>query len=300
MPYDLIPSDYPAWLTDLKARIHQAQQRATLSVNRELVALYWQLGKDILTRQAEQGWGAKVIERLSRDLRSAFPEMKGFSRANLLYMRAFAEAWPDAAIVQQAVGRLLWGHNIVLLTRLKAPEWRLAYARQAIEHGWSRNVLNLHIETQRLEREGKAVTNFDLRLPQPQSDLARESLKDPYRLDFLGLGKEAEERAIESALVQHITHFLIELGAGFAFVGQQVPLEVGGDDFFIDAPFLPPETPLLPRGRTQGRPLQARAHRQARFLPPAPWMPKSNTPTTNPPSASCSAKAKTPSSPNML
>ena len=237
MPSDLIPSDYAAWLTDLKARIHQAQQRATLSVNRELIALYWQLGKDILNRQAEQGWGAKVIERLARDLRAAFPEMKGFSRANLLYMRAFAEAWPDAAIVQQAVGQLPWGHNIVLLTRLKAPEWRLAYARQAIEHGWSRNVLNIHIETQRLEREGKAITNFDLRLPQPQSDLAHESLKDPYRLDFLGLGKEAEERAIESALVQHITHFLIELGAGFAFVGRQVPLEVGGDDFFIDLLF---------------------------------------------------------------
>ena len=237
MASDLIPDDYTAWLADLKARIHQAQQRATLSVNRELISLYWQLGKDILARQADQGWGAKVIERLSRDLRAAFPEMKGFSRANLLYMRAFAEAWPDPAIVQQAVGQLPWGHNIVLLTRLKSPEWRLAYAQQAIQYGWSRNVLDIHIETRRLERQGQAITNFDLRLPQAQSDLARESLKDPYRLDFLGLSKEAEERAIESALVQHITHFLIELGAGFAFVGRQVPLEVGGDDFFIDLLF---------------------------------------------------------------
>ena len=237
MASDLIPDDYTAWLADLKARIHQAQQRATLSVNRELISLYWQLGKDILARQADQGWGAKVIERLSRDLRAAFPEMKGFSRANLLYMRAFAEAWPDPAIVQQAVGQLPWGHNIVLLTRLKSPEWRLAYAQQAIQHGWSRNVLDIHIETRRLERQGQAITNFDLHLPQAQSDLARESLKDPYRLDFLGLSKEAEERAIESALVQHITHFLIELGAGFAFVGRQVPLEVGGDDFFIDLLF---------------------------------------------------------------
>ena len=163
--------------------------------------------------------------------------MKGFSRANLLYMRAFAEAWPDSEIVQQAVGQLPWGHNIVLLTRLKTPQWRLAYAQQAIEYGWSRNVLNIHIENQRLEWEGKAVTNFDLRLPRPQSDLARESLKDPYRLDFLGLGKEAEERAIESALVQHITRFLIELGSGFAFVGRQIPLEIGGDDFFLDLLF---------------------------------------------------------------
>ena len=122
MSGDFIPLDYAAWLMDLKVRIQQAQQRATHAVNRELIDLYWQLGKDILTRQAEQGWGAKVIERLSRDLRNAFPEMKGFSRANLLYMRAFAEAWPDAETVQQAVGQLPWGHNIVLLTRIKDPE----------------------------------------------------------------------------------------------------------------------------------------------------------------------------------
>lgn len=232
-----LPADYADWLTSLKSRIHAAQQRATLAVNQELIRLYWQIGHDILERQEKQGWGAKVIERLSHDLRVAFPEMKGFSRANLLYMRAFAAAWPDSEIVQQAVGQLPWGHNIVLLTRLKSPEWRIAYAQKAIEHGWSRNVLNIHIETQRLEREGKALTNFELRLPQPQSDLARECLKDPYRLDFLGLGKEANERAIESALVEHITHFLIELGAGFAYVGRQVPLEVGGEDFFIDLLF---------------------------------------------------------------
>ena len=176
MTADLLPADYAAWLTDLKSRIHVAQQRATLAVNRELVALYWQLGRDILSRQAEQGWGAKVIDRLSADLRAAFPEMKGFSRANLLHMRAFAEAWPDPAIVQQAVGQLPWGHNLVLLSRLKDPAWRLAYAQRAIEYGWSRSVLNLHIETQRLEREGLALTNFDRLLPKPQSDLARESL----------------------------------------------------------------------------------------------------------------------------
>ncbi len=237
MNSELIPPDYGEWLADLKSRIHLAQQRASLVVNQELITLYWQLGKDILARQSEQGWGAKVIERLSRDLRSAFPEMKGFSRANLLYMRAFAEAWPDFSIVQQAVGRLPWGHNIVLLTRLKDIEWRLAYARGAIKHGWSRNVLNLHIEGRRLEREGKALTNFDLRLPKPQSDLAREALKDPYRLDFLGLAKEADERAVESALVRHITSFLLELGEGFAYVGRQIPLEVGVDDFFIDLLF---------------------------------------------------------------
>ena len=231
------PTGYADWLADLKTRIHTAQQRAALAVNRELVLLYWQIGRDILARQADQGWGAKVIERLAHDLRTAFPGMKGFSRANLMYMRAFAEAWPDAVIVQQAVGQLPWGHNLVLLTRLKDPALRLAYAQRAIQHGWSRNVLNIHIETRRIEREGQATTNFEAQLPTPQSDLARESLKDPYLFDFLGLGKDAEERAIESALVQHITQFLIELGAGFAFVGRQVHIEVGGDDFFIDLLF---------------------------------------------------------------
>lgn len=231
------PADYADWLSELKVRIHIAQQRATLAVNRELVQLYWHIGRDILERQAQQGWGAKVIDRLAHDLHIAFPEMKGFSRANLMYMRAFAEAWPDAAIVQQAVGQLPWGHNLVLLSKLKNTELRMAYAQRAIEHGWSRNVLNIHIETRLLEREGRAVTNFELRLPRPHSDLAQESLKDPYRLDFLGLAKEANEREIETALVKHVTQFLLELGAGFAFVGRQVHLEVAGDDFFIDLLF---------------------------------------------------------------
>jgi len=232
-----VPEDYALWLDDLKTRIHAARQRAALAVNRELVALYWHIGHDILARQAAQGWGSKVIERLAHDLRVAFPGMKGFSRANLMYMRAFAEAWPDAAIVQQAVGQLPWGHNLVLLTKLKAPEQRLAYAQAAIEHGWSRSVLNIHIETRRLERSGQAITNFPERLPAPGSDLAQQSLKDPYLFDFLDVGNEADEREIESALVKHITQFLLELGAGFAFVGRQVLLEVGGDDFFLDLLF---------------------------------------------------------------
>jgi len=233
----IAPTGYADWLAELKTRIHTAQQRAALALNRELVLLYWQIGRDILERQARQGWGAKVIERLAHDLRTAFPDMKGFSRANLMYMRAFAEAWPDAAIVQQPVGQLPWGHNLVLLTKLKDPTMRLAYAGRAIHHGWSRNVLNIHIETRLLEREGQAVTNFEAQLPAPQTDLARNTLKDPYLFDFLGVGKEADEREIESAIVQHITRFLLELGAGFAFVGRQVQMEVGGDDFFIDLLF---------------------------------------------------------------
>ncbi|WP_308389242.1 PDDEXK nuclease domain-containing protein [Acidithiobacillus sp. AMEEHan] len=232
-----LPADYAAWLTELKARIHNAQQRATLAVNRELVLLYWQIGRDILARQDREGWGAKVIERLAQDLRNAFPDMKGFSPRNLKYMRAFAEAWPEEEFVQAVLAQLPWYHQLALLDRLKSADERRWYAAKAIEHNWSRNVLVMQIETRLLARQGQAVTNFALALPKPQSDLGRESLKDPYRFDFLGLGEEAQEREIEHALVKHVTDFLLELGAGFAYVGRQVLLNVGGDDFFIDLLF---------------------------------------------------------------
>jgi len=228
---------YADWLADLKGRIHTAQQRATLSVNRELVLLYWQIGRDILARQAQQGWGAKVIERLAHDLRVAFPDMKGFSHRNLKYMRAFAEAWPDTEFVQEVLAQLPWYHQLALLDKLDTPESRRWYVARAIEHNWSRNILVMQIETRLLERSGAAITNFAASLPAPQSDLARESLKDPYRFDFLGLTDEAQEREIENALVKHVTEFLLELGAGFAFVGRQVLLDVGGDEFFIDLLF---------------------------------------------------------------
>jgi predicted nuclease of restriction endonuclease-like (RecB) superfamily len=232
-----LPVDYGPWLAELKARIHAAQQRAARSVNSELVLLYWQIGRGILERQNREGWGAKVIERLAQDLRNAFPAMKGFSPRNLKYTRAFAQAWPDPDFVQGVLAQLPWYHQLTLLDKLRTAEERRWYAAKAIEHNWSRSVLVMQIETRLLERSGQAITNFADRLPAPLSDLARESLKDPYRLDFLGLGEEAQERAIEDALVQHITRFLLELGAGFAYVGRQVPLEVGGEDFFIDLLF---------------------------------------------------------------
>ena len=231
------PEGYADWLLELKTRIHNAQQRATLAVNRELVLLYWQIGRDILARQAVQGWGAKVIERLAHDLRTAFPEMKGFSPRNLKYTRAFAEAWPDAEFVQEVLAQLPWYHQLALLDKLSDPEARRWYASKAIEHNWSRNILVMQIETRLRERSGTAVTNFEVSLPKAQSDLARESIKDPYRFDFLGLTDEAQEREIENALVKHVTEFLLELGAGFAFVGRQVLLDVGGDEFFIDLLF---------------------------------------------------------------
>lgn len=194
--FEAIPEGYADWLTELETRIHNAQQRAALAVNRELVTLYWQIGHDILARQAAQGWGAKVIERLAHDLRNAFPDMKGFSRANLMYMRAFAEAWPDEQIVQQAVGQLPWGHNLVLLSKLKDQGERLAYAQKAIENGWSRNVLVMQIESAAHNRQGRATTNFVQRLPSPDSDLVQQTLKDPYLFDFLTLESSFHEREL--------------------------------------------------------------------------------------------------------
>lgn len=231
------PAGYTEWLAELKQRIHASQQRATLAVNQALVLLYWQIGQDILERQTQQGWGSKVVDKLAHDLRHAFPDMQGFSPRNLKYMRAFAQAWPDGDFVQAVLARLPWYHQLALLDKLQAPDLRRWYAKQAIENGWSRNVLVMQIETSLHERVGQAVSNFSQRLPQPQSDLARESLKDPYRLDFLGLGAESHERAIEDALVQHVTQFLLELGAGFAFVGRQVHLQVGEKDFYLDLLF---------------------------------------------------------------
>ncbi len=232
-----LPADFASWFSELKTRIHRAQQRAALAVNQELVLLYWQLGRDILQRQGREGWGAKVIDRLAKDLRSAFPDMKGFSPRNLKYMRAFAEAWPDEEMVQGVLAQLPWYHHLALLDKLPEAAHRRWYAAKAIENNWSRNVLVMQIESRLMERSGAAITNFEARLPQPHSDLARETLKDPYRFDFLGLTETAQEREIERALVKHVTEFLLELGAGFAFVGRQVLLDVGGDEFFIDLLF---------------------------------------------------------------
>lgn len=229
-----IAEGYDDFLRDLKQRIRSAQVRAVLAVNSELVLLYWQIGRDILTRQHQQGWGAKVIAHLSADLRSSFPEMKGFSRTNLLYMRAFAEAYPDEQIVQQLAGQIPWFHNCTLLDKVKNPTERQWYIQQTIQYGWSRNILVHQIESGLYRRQGKATTNFERTLPQPQSELAQQLLKDPYNFDFLSLGKDALERDLERALIDHIRDFLLELGVGFAFVGSQYHLEVGGQDFYLD------------------------------------------------------------------
>jgi predicted nuclease of restriction endonuclease-like (RecB) superfamily len=234
---EVVPQDYGDFLETLKGRVRTAQIKAALSVNRELITLYWEIGREILMRQDHEGWGTHVISRLSSDLRREFPEIKGFSVRNLVYMRTFAEAWAHEPITQQAVAQLPWGHNCVLLDKILDTERRLWYANKTIENGWSRNVLTHQIETKLYERQGKALTNFSRTLPPLQSDLANETLKDPYNFDFLTLGDQAHERDLENALLFHIRQFLLELGAGFAFVGSQHHLEVGGDDFYIDLLF---------------------------------------------------------------
>ena len=232
-----LPAGYVDWLADIKQRIQGARQRAVLAANAEQIRLYHGIGLDILDRQRRQGWGAKVIDRLSSDLRNAFPEMKGLSPANLKYMRFFAQECPERLFGQQSADQLPWFHIITLITKLRDSTAREWYAREALQQSWGRETLALQIKAQLHLRRGAAVTNFEQRLAPAQAGLAAEILKDPYHFDFLGLGDEAQERDIESALMRHITRFLLELGAGFAFVGRQFRLEVAGDEFFIDLLF---------------------------------------------------------------
>ena len=199
--------------------------------------LYWQIGRPIQARQEAHGWGTQVIDRLSADLHHAFPGMKGFSPRNLRYIRAFAASCPDADFLQQVAAKLPWGHIMRLLDAVQEPLEREWYARAAVEHGWSRSILAHQIDGNLFARQGQASTNFDRTLPAPQSDLAQQVLKDPYNFDFLSLGEEAHERDLERGLTDHIRTFLLELGVGFAFVGSQVHLEVGGQDYYLDLLF---------------------------------------------------------------
>ena len=228
---------YNAFLSDIKERIQGARTRAAFAVNAELVLLYWTIGREISQRMQEHSWGSKVVDQLAGDLRRAFPEMKGLSLRNLRYMRSFAEAWPDASILQAALAKLTWYHNIALLEKLASSDIRLWYARHAVEHGWSRNVLVHQIESNLYARLGKATTNFERTLPAPQSDLANQILKDPYNFEFLELHRDAEERDLERGLLNQIRKFLLELGAGFAFMGSQYHLEFDGEDYYLDLLF---------------------------------------------------------------
>ena len=239
--------DYRALITDLKTRIQAAQIKAAVAVSSQLIALYWDIGKLIAEKQRVSDWGDAVIDQIARDLSCEFQNMKGFSRANLYRMKRFYAFYagefvqkavaqtPDGEFVAQLVRQIPWGHNVLIFEKIKEREKALWYVQKTLENGWSRNALEFQIDNRLYERQATRprIDNFAERLPAPQSDLARQTLKDPYLFDFLDLGEDAHERELETALVDRITRFLLELGKGFAFVGRQYHLEVGGGDFYI-------------------------------------------------------------------
>jgi len=260
-----ITPDYSAWLKEIKIKIRSTQLKAALSANSVLILFYWNLGENISKKLAENAWGTKVINQLSIDLRSEFPDMQGFSRTNLYYAKKFYEYFstfldcdqivPRAGgqkkstiesryearkaplIVHQIGGQLPWSHIKIILDKLSNHKETLFYIAQTIENGWSRDVLALQIKSDLFARQGKAITNFKHTLPTPQSDLAQQTIKDPYTFDFMTMTQPYNERDIENQLVEHITKFLLELGKGFAFVGRQYHLEVGKTDYYLDLLF---------------------------------------------------------------
>lgn len=232
-----LPADYEQLLGSLQIRIRTAQVRAAIAVNSELVQLYWSLGQEISQRFHTERWGGKIVDRLARDLQAEFPGMEGFSPRNLRYMRSFAEAWPSREILQQAVAKLPWGHQTVLLDKVKDSVVREWYVRAALEHGWSRAVLTQQIASDLYARQSHALTNFRATLPALQSDLAQRITKDPYIFDFLTLREEAQERELEHGLLNHLRDLLLELGKGFSFYGSQHHIEVGRHDFYLDLLF---------------------------------------------------------------
>jgi predicted nuclease of restriction endonuclease-like (RecB) superfamily len=232
-----LPRGYAATLEEIKRRIQQERLRVVMAASSAMILLYWDIGRVILARQQNEGWGAKVIDRLAADLGEAYPDMRGLSPRNLKYMRAFAAAWPDRAIVQEPLAQIPWSHQIALLEKLSSTDERLWYARQSAKAGWSHNILALQIEHRARQRHGKALTNFKATLPPADSDMANQVFKDPYLFDFLGTADPRREREVEQALVDHIQRFLLELGSGFAFVGRQVHLEFTSHDYYVDLLF---------------------------------------------------------------
>ena len=232
--------EYRQWLADLKGRFRQVQLKAAVAVNSAVLAFYWDLGADIVARQSTVAWGHGFVTQLSADLMREFPEVKGFSERNLKYIRQWRAFWQAASIGQQAVAQLTaipWGHNLAILSKCKQHDEATFYVQATLHNGWSRSVLTHQIESGLWQREGRAITNFAQTLPAPHSDLARQVLKDPYVFDFLSLTPEHTERELETALIEHVTQFLLELGAGFAYLGRQVPLQVGERDFLLDLLF---------------------------------------------------------------
>lgn len=232
-----LPSWYGEFLNTIKSEISVSRRKVMLSANSQMMMMYYRIGKNILERQKSEGWGAKIIDRLSADIKSEFPELKGFSPRNIKYMRKFAEIWPDEEIVQRTVAQLSWRHNICLMEKFKEPNRRLLYAAAALKYGWSHNILDLQQQAYTIEREGKLPNNFDVTLPNIDSDMMKYLFKDPFLLDFTGADSRSREKEIEDGLSTHIEKFLLELGQGFSYVGRQIHLELGGSDFYIDMLF---------------------------------------------------------------
>jgi predicted nuclease of restriction endonuclease-like (RecB) superfamily len=251
--------EYKIWLFNLKNKIRSAQLKASVAVNEQMIILYWEIGKSIVEKQAEQQWGSKIIEQMAKDLKNELPETNGFSRTNLFAMRQFYLFYKDFLIVHQAGGQLEnpdlvhqlgglinkqsllckipWRHHVAILGKCTTVEEAKFYIQQTIQNNWSRNVLEIQLETKLINRLGKAQNNFELTLPKPQSDLAKETLKDPYKFDFLSLENDLQELELEKHLTENITKFLLELGKGFAFIGRQYPIQIGKKERKIDLLF---------------------------------------------------------------
>lgn len=230
--------DYKDFILDIKQRVQSAQIKAAVIVNQTLLQLYWDLAGRIVAKQQATAWGDGFLLQMSRDLQASFPDMKGFSLRNLKYMRQWFQFWSkQAAIGQQLVAQIPWGHNLVIISKIKNPHEAMFYVQKTMQNNWSRVVLTHQIESNLYQRQGKAISNFQTTLPAPQSDLARETLKDPYIFDFLSLTEKHNEKELESALVAQVTRLLLELGVGFSYLGRQYKLEISGDEFFIDLLF---------------------------------------------------------------
>ena len=239
-----LPKSYFDFLKDIKVRIKNSQIKAAVAVNQELIKLHWWIGKKIVEKQNTEKWGSKILEKLCQDIQSSHPGLKGFSKSNVFRMRSFYLAYSKVAQAARQLENppdfclnIPWYHNVIIIEKVKDLQERQWYSQQTIENGWSRTVLQMWIESDLYNRQGKAITNFQNTLPSPQSDLAEQTIKDPYCFDFLGLTKQAKEKEIEEGLMDHLQKFLLELVQGFAFVGRQVPIKVGSEDYYLDLLF---------------------------------------------------------------
>ena len=229
-------NDYLTIIESIKSEIYSAQYKAALNVNHEMIILYYNIGKII---NQHKSWGNKFIDNLAADIRIEFPNVKGYSVRNLKYMSKMADTYSDEKFVQQVAAQIPWGQNIVLLDKISDYDIRVWYAEKTLENGWSRNVLIHQIESDLYSRQvlNSKISNYETRLPSPQSELAIQTMKDPYIFDFIPFREDMAERDIENALVKDVTKLLLELGTGFAFLGNQYRLNIGGDDFYIDLLF---------------------------------------------------------------